>query len=395
MKKYVILAAAAALALASCAKFETSTVSENDGNMPIGFTNYAPTSLVKAGDTYISGADLVDGKTFAVYAWQTANAAFLGVNPGTPNFMNPAVVTWNSDKTSGEGNTYTPVRFWPAGDNPANLSFTAYYPAGNGTGITAPTFTTGVGTYAFTAKAAPADMVDFCVADVVNDQVYGSTNASPTYKNTVKFTFKHQLTKVQFKFKKAKLLGATTVIELVDAKLSGIKNSGTLSATYAQAGTPAVNTPGTTTTSWGSTPTGNASYEVTVNKANPESGSEIVLTETATTVDDKDVFLMVPQDMVADTQKITVTWKVKVYDTAEHATANGATGLLSETTNSKALSFYSDLKTSDTDDTAVAAINWVMNNFVTYTITIGPKPIWFTGEVTEWATEQNGYFNVQ
>ena len=393
MKKYFAIAVASAVVLAGCAKVENYEVTENNGEIPIGFTNYSPTSLVKAGDTYINGTELVSDKQFAVYAWQTDNASFLGVNPGTPNFMNPAVVTWKGDKTDGDENTYSPVRFWPSGDTPANLSFTAYYPYG-GAGITAPTFSNGVGTYAFTAQAASEDMVDFCVADVVNDQVYGNTNAGSSYKSTVKFTFKHQLAKIQFKFKKAAGLGETTVIELVDAELVKIKNAGTLTATYAQNTSPAVNALGTTTTAW-SAQSGEAGFEVKVNTADPESASPIALTETASTVANGDIFLMVPQDMAADTQAINVTWNVKVYDTAANANANGTTGLLSSTPNTATLSFYSDLKVSDTDDTAASAINWAKNSFVTYTITIGPKPIWFTAEVVDWATEQNGYLNAQ
>ena len=394
MKKYLIIAAAAALTLAACAKIENYSET-NDELIPIAFSNYAPKALSKVGDTYISGTTLVNNKEFAVYAWQTANATWLGVNPGTPNFMNPAVVTYKNDNTTGEGNTYSPVRFWPAGDTPANLSFTAYYPYG-GDGITAPTFASGVGSYAFTAQSTPAAMVDFCVADVVNDQTYGHTNktAGDNYKGTVNLPFKHMLTKVQFKFKKATGLGTTTVIELVDAELSGIKNAGTLNATYAQNASPAVNALGTTTYTWASV-SGAAGYEVTLNQADPESGSEIVLTESASTVHNDDIFLMVPQTIATATQKLTVTWNVKVYDTAANATANNGTGLLSSTPNTAVLSFYSDLKESDSSDTGVSAIQWNRNDFITYTVTIGPKPIWFTATVDNWANEQNGYFNAQ
>lgn len=398
MKKYFILAAAAAaLTLASCAKienYEAKSVSVPEG-MALAFSNYAPKALSRVGDTYINSTTLVAGKEFAVYAWQTDNASFLAAAPGTPNFMNPAVVTYNSDVTTGENNTYSPVRFWPAGDSPANLSFTAYYPYG-GAGITAPTFSGNVGAYAFTAQAAAADMVDFCVADVVNDQVYGNTNktSGDSYKGTVNLPFKHMLTKVQFKFKKATGLGETTVIELVDAELAGINNAGTLTATYAQNASPAVNALGTTSYAW-SSQSGAAGYEILLNTEDPEDGSEIVLTESASTVADADIFLMVPQTIAADTQKLNVTWNVKVYDTAAHASANGSEGLLSSTLNSAELSFFSDLKVSDTDDTAASAIQWNRNDFITYTITIGPKPIWFTATVDGWAAEQNGYFNAQ
>ena len=401
MKKYLIIAAAAALALASCAKFETYTET-NDELVPIAFSNYSPKALSRVGDTYVASTTLVSGKDFAVYAWQTANGSFLTAAPGNPNFMNPAIVSYTGDDTDGDGNTYSPTRFWPSGDTPSNLSFTAYYPyATSGTGITAPTFSGNVGAYAFTAAAAAADMVDFCVADVVNDQVYGHTNKTAAgYNGTVNLPFKHMLTKVQFKFKKATGLGATTVIELVDAELAGIKTTGTLTATYTQNASPAVNALGTTAYAWSAQGTP-ATYEVTLNTEDPESSDEIVLTESASTVATADIFLMVPQAIAADTQKLNVTWNVKVFDTAANATDHadetsvGTNGLLSITPNTASLSFYSDLKVSDTDDTAASAIQWNRNDFITYTITIGPKPIWFTATVEGWAAEQNGYFNAQ
>lgn len=393
MKKTMILAAAAALVLASCAKTELIPVIEDTLN-PIGFASYSPRSLTKAGDTYVSGSTLVENKTFAVYAWKTAYGNFLGVNPGNPTFMNPVTVTWKGDTTDGDGNTYTPVRYWPAGDTPDNLSFAAYYPAG-GAGITAPTFASGVGTYAFEAQGTSAAMVDFLVADVVNDQVYASTNVSPTYKNTVSFTFKHQLAKVQFKFKKASDVDANTTIKLVDAKLYNIQTTGTLTATYAQNASPAVNAAGTTTTAWSAQAIAGTPivYDVFLNGSNPESGSKITLTTTANEVANSDIFLMVPQTMIAPTfsttpnilanlnsnaQYLLVTWEV---------ITDGVT-----TTNTKAL-YLDQCVTPEGGDTQ-ANIDWDKNSFVTYTITIGPKPIWFTGTVTGWNGEQNAYFDV-
>mgnify|MGYP002623396589 CR=1 FL=1 len=398
MKKAFIFAATAALALAACSKNEIiETINKVPEEVAIGFSNYTPNAVTKADNSHVDGTALVEDKTFAVYAWQTDHESWLTANPGDPTFMSPAVVTWHGDTTDGDGNTYTPTRYWPSGDSPKELSFAAYYPYG-ALGIGAPSFAAsgdgGVGTYSFTVQSTPADMVDFCVADVVNDQEYGHTNAGDSYKQTVKFTFKHQLTKVQFQFKTIAGLANTTVIELTNAQLTGIKNTGTLKASYAQAASPAVNTIGTTTTEW-SDVSGNGSYQLTVNSVNPAS-SPIVLTATASEVNNNDIFLMVPQDMAATTQTLNLTWRVRVYDNGDHATSNSGTaegGLLSETINTKALSLYSNLVTSDSDDTSAYAINWGMNQFITYTITIGPKPIYFTGTVNAWG-EQNGYFSV-
>lgn len=378
----MILAAAAAMVFASCAKTEITSVNKENVHS-IGFASYSPRTLSKAGDTYISGNALVTGKQFAVYAWKTANGSFLAAAPGTPNFMNPATVTWQNDTESGQNNTYSPLRYWPAGDEPENLSFVAYYPYG-GAGITAPTFTSGVGTYAFAAQNASANMVDFCVADVVNDQVYGNTNAGSSYKNTVKFTFKHQLAKIQFKFKKASDVDANTTIKLVDAKLNNIQTEGNLTATYTPQTSPAVNVIGTTTTTWSDQAIAGTPivYDVFVNGSNPESGSEIALTTTASTVANGDIFLMVPQTMIAkdgtNPQYIEVTWQV---------ITDGVT-----TTNTKKL-YLDECVTAEGGDTQ-ANIDWAKNNFVTYTITIGPKPIWFTGTVTQWDSEKTGWYDI-
>ena len=105
-----------------------------------------------------------------------------------------------------------------------------------------------------------------------------------------------------------------------------------------------------------------------------------------------DIFLMVPQDMVdktdANAQYLEVTWEV--------TTGSGASAVT--TRNSQKLYFKNDLKNGDNPSAtgyAAADIDWAKNNFITYTITIGPKPIYFTATVENWDAEQNGYFNVQ
>ena len=83
---------------------------------------------------------------------------------------------------------------------------------------------------------------------------------------------------------------------------------------------------------------------------------------------------MVPQTIAADTQKITVSWTVQ--------TGSGAV-----VTNTKTIDLY-DIKAGD------ARITWTKNLQVSYTITVGPKPIYFTAAVTGWDTESAGTIDI-
>ena len=400
----MILVAIATLTLASCAKIETfEPKTVVDENVPIGFTNYTYRGLTKADGTFVDNnatAALPNGKKFGVYAYSTTNnnAWTTALNAtGNAVFMDGVAVTFttggDSDATK---NTYSPMRYWPSGETPDWLTFWAYYPVeetsgkvtagSNGITYTKPNGSNGLGTFAFTAASTAATMVDFMVADVVNDKIYGTgTGAHIAANGVVPLHFHHMLTKVQFKFKTNLTTTelATTKVYLTDAKLIDIRTARTLGATYSD---------GTTTTTWADgtdavakadTP---ADYEIFVNGKDVTDAvaNRVDLTGTPTTPAVAEVFLMVPQTMVAktgtDPQVLHVEWDVVTDGVTTH--------------NTKDLYFYSDLVTSDTDDTSVAAINWAKNNFITYTVTIGPKPIRFTADVATWDVETNGYFNV-
>ena len=415
MKKILTFAVMAALILAAgCAKIESKSTS-NEAPHAIGFTNYAPRALSKADGSYVGqsgsttpNATLVANYKFGVYAYSTANTTSFSTSTIDKPFMTGTVVTFANNDDGGANNTYSPMRYWPSGDAPDKLTFWAYYPvtdattAGtidtptNGITYTAPTGSNGVGSYAFTAAAsAPvataANMVDFMVSDVVNDQLYSTNNG------TVPLVFRHQLTKVQFKFKTTSL-DASTTVKLLDAKLYKVKTSGTLSANYDASATPK------TSTTWGSQALASTPvvYDVTFNSANPEISDNTTWIELGTTAKPAaastenpaaDIFLMVPQAMVNKTdatnaQYLEVTWEV--------TTGTGASAVT--TRNSQKLYFKNDLKNGDDPSASgydAADIDWVKNNFITYTITIGPKPILFTATVENWGDVQNGYFNVQ
>ena len=353
MKKAFIFAAAAALVLAACSKNEViGNIDSVPENIPIGFSNYAPRAVTKAdAANYVAPdvATLVNDAQFKVWSWYTDNGTSFNGTNGTKFFNTWYTVTYQTGgNDDGTKNAYPDgLRYWPNGTSPKLLSFYAYYPSNKGD-IDAPT--AGLGEFSFTAKNAAADQVDFMVADMVKDKTYD--NCTPT-KGTVPLTFRHMLTKVVFQFKKTDV---DAVITVTGASLSGVKNTGTLTTSYN--GTDF-------STSWGSQ-SGTQGYTVAV--------PATALTTTAATSGSvaDDVFLMVPQNIVAGTQTLTITWTVK-------------SGADAEITNTATVDL-NDIKTS-----ADAHIDWVKNSQVTYTITIGPKPIYFTGSVEGWTATEGAY----
>lgn len=382
MKKIMILAAAAALVLsAACTKTEIS--SPNDEQHAIGFTNYAPKAVTKAGDTYVSGSTLVNGKKFGVYAYANANATpFAGTE--TPNFMKNQFVNYaTGGNTNADVNTYSPTRYWPAGNTPDKLTFYAYYPA-DVTGIT-PNVTSGLGSYAFAAANAASNMVDFMVSDVVPNLVYATSGAledGNAVNGVVPLTFHHMLTRVQFYFKTDKPdSDANTEVKITSATLAGVDTKGTLTPTY-NTSTKA------TSMAWSS-----------LGKETPDAivytvVSNLVLTQTAKTPSGtdyaatypstSDIYLMVPQNMAAAAQQLTINYTVTTWS-GSHTDENK----VSETTNSVVVDLY------DVKDSSSNRINWAMNRVVTYTFTVGLHPVKFTAEAADWGAETLGAHTVE
>lgn len=396
MKKYFILAAAAALTLASCAKVETISKVNDEQNL-IGFSNYVPKALAKAAAAnYVESTTLVADADFDVWAWYTANGTSFNGTNGTQYFGAPNpwyTVTYKADgDTDGSKNAYPDgARYWPTGDAPDYLHFAAYYPS-NASGITAPA--AGLGAYSFTAAAAAANMVDFMVADVVKDQTYDNSNGNPGTNSgtdgTVALNFRHQLTRVQFKFKTTQAIvdDANTTIKVTDAKVYNVLTTGTLTSSFN--GTA-------TSTAWSGQDTPSASpYEIFVNGADINN-FELTATAAPATNAAADIFLMVPQAMITPAFSTTPNIVANLSNKPQYVLVewdvitNGVT-----THNSKALYFDTDLKTTDNISAPAAALDldWAKNASITYTLTIGPKQILFTGVATAWDAETNGYFNV-
>lgn len=388
MKKTLILVAVAAVALSACSKNEfIPTVEES--TRAISFGSYGPRSITKA-DTanYVDGTALVPGADFDVWGWYTANGvSFTGSN-GTQFFGNSApwyTVTYQDGggaTTTGAANLYPDgARYWPIGETPDYLHFYAYYPSNAGT-ITPPD---GLGAFSFTAEATAAAQVDFMIADIVKDQTYNTANGNPGTNShidgTVDLTFRHMLTKVQVKFKTTQAIcdDTLTTIKVDSAYFYHINNTGTLTSSYVAAND-------STSTVWSSV-SGDAKYDVavpadTLTKVAANSG-----------VIANDIFLMVPQVMVAPTRNSAEPHDVTADATAQYihvywtVTTDGV-----ETHNNRKV--YLDECVSTDGGSTQADIDWEKNNFVTYIITIAPNQILFTGAAAAWDSESIGYYNI-
>ncbi len=363
MKKYLILAAVAAVTLAACAKVETVQNALVDDNIPIVFSNYAPKSLVKAdAGYYAASTTLVPNTDFDVWGWSTPNDTPFDGSNGT-RFMGWYTVTYkDGGATDGTKNAYPDgYRYWPSGDSPDWLSFYAYYPSNYTADAGQLTPPDGLGGFVFKAEDTAAKQIDFMVADVVPNKVYSNSS-----NGTVPLTFRHMLTKVQVKFKTTEAVAGdpNTTVKITGATFNKIHNTGTLTSSYN----------GTATSTVWSGVSGTKTYAVAYPSA--------ALTATASTVADADIFLMVPQTMLAKTeanaQYLEISWTV---------TTSGVT------TENTAKLYLDDCVSTD-GGTVNADLDWEKNHSVTYTVTVGPQPILFTATVENW-TEAAGFFNVQ
>lgn len=203
MKKSMILAAAAALALAACAKVETfqNTNEEN----AILFGAYSGKVAVTKAAPIANVANLAAQGGFGVFAYYTGSDAYS--SSATPNFM------YNQNVTSADNGstwTYSPIKYWPNNDsNTTNgsatwtdkLSFFAYAPyvaepsASATYGITALSANNAAGDPTVTYKIAanPANSMDLLYSNAnLKDQTKPSVSAK------VQFTFVHALSRLEF-----------------------------------------------------------------------------------------------------------------------------------------------------------------------------------------------------
>ena len=225
MKKQVLMMAALALALGGCSKTET-TGSAQGGT--IGFAGSGVNNITKAGD-------LVDNnfKKFYVYGSYQETGGTI-VDRFTKQEVTKPENTWG----------YTPTQYWANG----TWAFGAYSTSEEGEGgITDQAWDYTVG-LSFKVNSGNDHQGDLVYADATNIIVVDAT----TYSKAVSLTFKHLLSKIQFKFTMGESVAAYTV-KLSDFKVDGM----VIDATWANG----VLTPGSTKAETGTEYTDFASAE--------------------------------------------------------------------------------------------------------------------------------------
>ena len=197
MKKQVLMMAALALALGGCSKTET-TGSAQGGT--IGFAGSGVNNITKAGD-------LTDENFTKFYVY----GSYQETGGTTVDRFTKQEVT-NTDGTWG----YTPTQYWANG----TWRFGAYYSdAAEGGVVPSWSYADGLKLVVNSDNSHQGDLVyaapenDITVADAT------------TYSKAVSLTFKHLLSKIQFKFTMGESVAAYTV-KLSDFKVYGMITDG-------------------------------------------------------------------------------------------------------------------------------------------------------------------------
>lgn len=377
MKKTILLAAAAALLLASCGKNEVFVPVQED--IPVGFSNYAPRAISKADGSAVDSGSLPTGAKIGVYGYSTATDNLVDNFTTMPEFMTDALVDYGS-YTSATATATNPVRYWPK-TNTNLLSFFAYYPQESTRITNKPTASTaGMGTFTFTQAGAVEDMEDFMISNVANDQYYfkeGDTDPASVNSNGVKavngvvpLTFNHMLTKVNFKFCTYADYSPVT-ITVNSATIAKETLSETVITPSYDAG--AAGSLGTTDFGYSSSTAYAADIVIPFDAAGQLLNTTAALNNgtTGTQTD----FLFVPQTLSNDVI-VTITYTINQNGTE---TVNTATVQLNEIV--------------DTSSNAIT--EWHINDFITYTFVIGLKEIKFTGTVNNWDAIEAGAYTIQ
>lgn len=357
MKKYFILAVATLVALASCTKTEADTTAFEQ-NRQITFTAVNG----KATKAPIESTYYPTNIPFGVFAYALTQGQTWAANSSAGQlYMDNETISYNT--TVDAQGIYAPATtyYWPLS---GSLTFIGYSPkATTGTVAYAPA-TKALTVTDFTVNAAAASQQDLmwattqadCTDETVADKgnYLSASDDTQSINKGVNMIFHHALSQVKFNVKKAAGLDDYTIT--VNSIIFHAYNKGTLTVTD-------------------DSPVWSAQAFLTEGAAFDynTTGSNVVAPNND---DDFAAFgvanMPVPQDLVADTQKFTITYSL----------AKGNVDLGSKTV------------TQDLYVNAQGLTSWAPNTIYNYNIVIDLKKIYFNPTILDWTTGASQEINV-
>ena len=342
MKKYFILAAAAILTIAACSKNEVdneayeqtrvinfSTVAGLNTKAPLSGTVYKTTDPAFGMFCYA----LVDGKNW------TSDSADGQV------YMDNETISYNSTDLIWETAT---AYYWPLS---GSLTFIGYSPKAAAGTVAYNKSTKALTVTDFKVNSAAASQQDLMWAttqkDLTDNQSTYTSESATSTKTGVNVIFHHALSQVKFFVKKAAGLDDYTIT--VNSITFGAYNKGTLTVTD-------------------DVPVWSAQALLTEGEAFTynTTGSNVVAPNNASAFAAFGVANMpVPQTLVADTQKFTITYSLE----------KSGVNLGSKTVTA-------DLRKAD------GVTEWAQNTIYNYNIVIDLNKIYFNPTIVDWTTPE-------
>ena len=326
MKKNYVMLAFATLMMAACANNDlVDDLVKEEVPQAIGFEPFANKSTRAAIDDKEDLQEL--GVGFTVWGYKTATA--------TLNWTNQYTVFDGVDVTYADSKWgYTDAKYW---DRTSTYNFYAVAPS---TGSYDIDETTGMITVNNAVSAKSTESMDYVIDRNGVKGVNG--NYTGTEHDAVAFDFHHIMSKISFKLKAA----VAEDITVTNLTMTGW-NSGNGTFVQALSITPSI---ATHTSEWNISSAGTGNVTLVGTGA---SDTKIELPKSKDEKTVKDMYIMVPQTIAANTLTFTIDFQIKHSDT-DIETFTAQVGKL-----------------------AVAQI-WGTDTHTTYTISVGPDVIDFT-----------------
>ena len=224
----------------------------------------------------------LQGVGFGVFAYYTGSSDWATARTtATPNFMYNQQVQWSEVSPPTYAWTYTPVKYWPNDNQPADntgatgsqehnyVSFFAYAPYDDGTGLTLSGNTaTGAPTigYTWVNSTDPASQADLLYASPVKNCYKTMTEGYGTVSGRVPLVFHHALTAIEFKVRRKEASGDQIFLSKLSLNADADATAASSSqATLNTGGTFNLGTPG-----WASFTTGTPTFTYSSSNINTD-----------------------------------------------------------------------------------------------------------------------------